>query len=78
MKNEPVYYRDVDVDLSALRERLLQSLLGLSEQGFFRRAPRVVTEKDFESNQVLHTATYRYMPITAKKWEEVVGISSNI
>ena len=72
---EPMLYVDVDDDISAVRERLLDSLLKLPETCFFRFTPKIVSEKQFDTNKIMHRAFYRYSPI--KGFDEgIVGFRS--
>ena len=59
---EPMFYQDIDSDLSLVKARLLDSLLTLPKTCFMRRAPAIVSEKVFETGEMLHKATYRYIP----------------
>ena len=71
---EPLFYRDVDTDYGAVKERLLDALLSLNEPGFLRRPPEIVSEKQFETDETLHKATFRFVP-TGELTDQIVGFN---
>ena len=73
MSEELQAYVDVGPDLDEVKERLLNSLLELPETCFFRRTPIIITEKQFKTDEVLHKAYYRYVPVPLKTFEESVA-----
>ena len=66
-------YVDIDTDLDAVKARLLDSLLALPETCFFRSTPIIITEKQFDTDEVLHKAFYRYVPVALKDFTESVA-----
>ena len=70
---EAMLYTDFDTDLSAVRERLLDSILELPETCFFRATPTIISEEMFEEDEICHKAFYRCSPIEGLT-EQVVGL----
>jgi hypothetical protein len=76
---DPIYYSDTGTDLAEIRDKLLDSLLELPLTGFLRSAPRIITERQFETDEILHKAYYRFIPLPIKQFEDtgLYGLKTN-
>ena len=72
----PMVYEDIDTDMSAVRERLLESLLSLPPTCFFRTTPVIYTEELFASDEVIHKAYYRYSELKTE-YPNILGFEED-